>query len=244
METTSKRVLLVENDGGVVRAVRAAIEEDPVLRFIGHLVSRANLEAFLDEHAPDVALVDIGLMRPGEGMQVDRETEHFEEGLWVIERINELSPHTKIIGFSKYFTIQPQLAKRALDCGADAIIAKQSGPSDPQTWSQWLRYEITAVVGNWWRLSPAVAHLLSEEEEERQHLDPDAPLPLTPRQMQVLRLLASGLSDAEIAAALVIEEGAVRGHIANIKRRLQRRYRWQVVEDARRHGIGGTALAA
>jgi len=191
----------------------------------------------LDEHAPDVALVDLGLMIQGEGLRI-RTERHFEEGLWIIGRISEISPHTKIIGFSGYFADYPELTKQALDRGADALIAKESGPSAWHYWSIWLRSEINAVLGDFWRMTPEVAALLQAQEEERRENHPDDPLPLTARQMEVLALLASDASDRQIAEGLHIEQGAVRGHISNIKKRLQLRYRWQVIEEARRHGIG------
>lgn len=237
MEAEPKRVMLIENDGGIIRSVKDAIDSDPGMRFVGYLTGRASLDTFLDEHAPDVALVDLGLMLQGEGLGIGTERD-FDEGLWIIGRINESSPHTKIIGFSSYFVDYPELTKQALDRGADALIAKESGPSAWHFWSNWLRGEINAVLGNYWRMSPEVAALLQAQEEERRESQPDDPLPLTARQMEVLALLAAGASDRQIANELHIEEGAVRGHISNIKKRLQLRYRWQVVEEARRHGIG------
>ncbi|MBI3960733.1 MAG: response regulator transcription factor [Chloroflexi bacterium] len=238
MENEPKRVLLIENDGGVIRSVKDAINEEPGLRFVGNLTGRANLDSFLDEHAPDVALVDLGLLRQGEGLHIKSEVRDFEEGLWIIGRISQISPHTKIVGFSGYFADYPELTKKALDRGADALIAKESGPAIWRSWSNWLRAEINAVLGDYWRMTTEVAALLQAQEEERRESQPDDPLPLTARQMEVLTLLASGASDRQMAQKLHIEEGAVRGHISNIKKRMQLRHRWQVVEEARRHGIG------
>jgi DNA-binding NarL/FixJ family response regulator len=236
--TEAKRVLLVENDGSMIRSVREAIEADPQLHFVGYLTGRANLDTFLDEHAPDVALVDLVLMHPGGSLLAVQE-ESLDEGLWIIAQISEHSPHTKIIGFSNYFIMEPPLAKKALDRGAHAIIAKQNGPAEWQAWIQWLCTQLHAVLNNWWRMSPEVARLLQDQEEARQRREPDAPLPLTSRQLEVLHCLASGLSDLDIAQQLCIEPGAVRGHISNIRDRLRLRYRWQIIDEARRHGIGG-----
>jgi len=234
----AKRVMLVEDDGSVIRSVRVAIEEDSQLHFVGYLTGRANLDRFLDEHAPDVALVDLGLMRAKGSLHVTQEQD-FGEALWIIARINEHSPYTKIMGFSNYFITEPALAKQALDHGAHAIIAKQNGPAEWQAWIQWLCSQLHAVLNNWWRMSPEVARLLQNQEEERQRTQPDAPLPLTPRQMEVLCCLAGGMTDQKIADILCIEPGAVRGHISGIRARLQLRYRWQIIEEARRRGIGG-----
>lgn len=233
----AKRVMLVEDDGGMIRSVRAAIEEDPQLDFVGYLTGRANLDKFLDTHAPDVALVDVGLMRPGDTLHT-AQAQSFEEGLWIIRQIKEHSPHTKIIGFSHNFMVLPALAKEALDCGAHAIIAKQNGPAEWTAWTQWLCAQLHGVLNNWWRMSPEVARLLQHQEEDRQRCQPDAPLPLTPRQMEVLCCLAGGMTDQEIADKLYIEPGAVRGHISGIRERLQLRQRWQIIDEARRRGLG------
>ncbi|MEZ4864393.1 MAG: response regulator transcription factor [Caldilineaceae bacterium] len=241
--TEPKRVMLVENDGGMIRSVREAIEADAQLHFVGYLTGRANLDQFLDEHAPDVALVDVGLMRPGDNLHSGQE-ESFEEGLLIIAQISEHSPHTKIIGFSQNFMVLPTLAKQALDHGVHAIIAKQNGPSEWQAWIQWLCSQVHGVLNNWWRMSPEVASLLQNQEEERQRTQPDAPLPLTSRQVEVLCCLASGMTDQEIADKLYIEPGAVRGHISGIRARLQLRYRWQIIDEARRRGMGGPPQAA
>jgi DNA-binding NarL/FixJ family response regulator/putative methionine-R-sulfoxide reductase with GAF domain len=237
-ERIDQRVMLVENDGGMIRSVREAIAKDPQLHFVGYLTGRANLAQFLDEHAPDVAMVDVGLMRDGDHLQSAQE-ESFEEGLLTIAQISEHSPHTRIIGFSQNFMVLPMLAKEALDHGAHAIIAKQNGPDEWNAWTQWLCAQVHSVLNNWWRMSPEVARLFQDQEEARQRSNPDAPLPLTKRQMDVLRCLASGMADSAIAEKLVIEEGAVRGHISGIRARLQLRYRWQIIEEARRHGLGG-----
>ncbi|RIK30117.1 MAG: hypothetical protein DCC55_37430 [Chloroflexi bacterium] len=237
-----KRVMLIEDDISMIRSVRAAVEEDQRLHFVGYLTGRANLDKFLDEHAPDVALVDLLLACPGKGIAAPTDVEDgFGEGLSIIALITEHSPHTKIIGFSNYFMIKPALAKQALTRGADAIIAKQSSPSDWWAWTIWLCSELHGVLDGWWRPSPEVARLLQHQEEERQQTQPDDLLPLTARQMEVLCCLALGMSDSAIAQKLVIEEGAVRGHISNIKKRLQLRYRWQVIDEAHRYGLGSTS---
>lgn len=234
----SKRVMLVENDGGMIRSVRAAIEEDQRLHFVGYLTGRTNLDRFLDDHAPDVALIDVGLMRPGDNLG-GLQDESFDEGLRIISFISEHSPHTKIIGFSNNFMVLPALTKEALERGADALIAKQNGPAEWRAWTDWLCSQLHAVLDGWWRFSPEVAELLQDQEEEVRRRHPDGPLPLTQRQMEVLRLMAAGKSDREIAEELSIEEGAVRGHISNIKKRMQLHQRWQVIDEARRHGYGG-----
>lgn len=231
------RLLLIENEAGMIRSVREALGDQERFRFVGYLTSRSGLAQFLEDHAPDLALVDLGLMRHGEGIGIRTEVQSFDEGLEVIKLIEELSPQTTIVGFSNYFVLVPELTKKAMSRGADALIAKQNGPSDWEAWKQWLLAQLHSVVDGWWRPTPEVSLLLAEDEERRMLDQPDDPLPLTARQMEVLKLLAQGYNDAEIAEKLVVEEGAVRNHIANIRRRLQLRYRWQIIEKARSRGM-------
>lgn len=232
------RVLLVENDGGTIHAVRWVLEEDSRLEFLGYVTSQTQIATFLDEHVPDVALVDLQLMAPGAGLQPRDDMSCFDEGLAIIAMIKQASAVTRVIGFSNHFLSNPFLVKQALERGADALIAKQNGPADWSAWSDWLRYNIRGVVDGWWQMSPEVARLIEEEEQHRRDAKPNDPLPLTARQMEVLHLLAAGLTDKEIAQRLNIVDGAVRGHISNIKDRMQMRYRWEVIEAARRRGMG------
>lgn len=234
------RVMLVENEGSTIQAVKWVIEDDSLFEFLGYVSSKTQVPGFLDQHVPDVALVDVSLMRPGEGLRPRRDPHCLEEGLEVIALIKQISAFTRVIGFSNYFVDNPDLVKQALMRGADALIAKQDGPDDWAAWGDWLRYQIRAVTGGWWQMSPEVAHLIEAEERSRRSDQPNDPLPLTERQIEVLHLLACGYSDQQIADELHIVDGAVRGHISNIKERLHLRFRWQVIDEARRHGMGTT----
>jgi DNA-binding NarL/FixJ family response regulator len=232
------RILLVENNGSTIQGVKWVLEEDSQFVFLGYITSKSQVPSFLDEHVPNVTLVDVGLMRPGTGLQPRHDVQCLDEGLEVIAIIKQVSPVTRVIGFSDYFINNAPLVMAALSRGADALIAKQSGPHDWKAWGEWLRYQIRGVVGGWWQMSPEVARLIEAEEQSRRASLADDPWPLTERQMEVVHLLASGSSDQQIAEQLVISYGAVRGHISNIKERLHLRYRWQLIEEARRRGMG------
>lgn len=235
------RVLLIENDGGIIHSVKSALQDDPELEYIGYVTSRSQVARQFLMDVPAIALVDLGLMQRDEGMRTRPIIQSFDEGLEIISLIKNVSPTTRIIGFSDFFINDPSLVKAALQRGADALLAKQNGPADWRAWCNWLRSQIMAVVNEWFDFSPEVAKLIEEDEQKRRIETPDDPLPLTERQMEVLHLLASGLSDEQIAQRLCIVPGAVRGHITNIKYRLHMRYRWEVIEEARRRGMGKPA---
>lgn len=232
------RVLLIENDGGTIRSVKAVLENDTRLEYIGYITSRSQVERQFSLDVPDVALVDLQLVRRNEGMLTHGAELSFEEGLATISLITQISPATQVIGFSNFFLDHPNLVKEALQRGATALIAKQKGPPDWEAWGDWLRFQVLSVIDGYFELSPEVAKLIEEEESVRRADLPDDPLPLTERQLEVLHLFASGLTDEEIAKKLHIVPGAVRGHICNIKDRLHLRYRWEVLEEARRRKFG------
>jgi len=244
--TTAKRrrVLLVEHDGSTIWSVKTALENDPRLEYIGYITSRSQVEQHFAIDAPDVALVDIGLVRRNEGILARPTEQNFDEGLETMSLIKELSPATQVIGFSDHFLGKPALVKAALQRGGAALIAKQISPADWDAWSNWLCAQVHSVIEGWFELSPQVARLIEAEEHARRSELPNDPLPLTERQMEVLHLFASGLPDEEIAAQLHIVPGAVRGHICNIKERLQFRYRWEVLEEAQRRGFGQSTASA
>lgn len=242
MSTTTKRLrmLLVENEGGTIQAVKIAFEHETRVEYIGYIASRAQVEDQFSTDVPDLTLVDMQLVRRNEGILANHAEQSFDEGLETISLITQLSPTTRVIGFSNFFLDNPLLVKAALQRGATALIVKQKGPSDWDAWSSWLRAQVISVIDGWFELSPEVARLIEEEERVRRTDMPNDPLPLTDRQMEVLHLLASGMTDEQIAEKLTIVAGAVRGHIANIKARLQLRYRWEVIAEAHRHGLGKT----
>jgi DNA-binding NarL/FixJ family response regulator len=68
---------------------------------------------------------------------------------------------------------------------------------------------------------------------------PDLPEPLTERETEVVRLLAQGMSNAEIAAALVVEVTTVKSHLGRAMTKIGTRDRVQTVVWAHRHGLGG-----
>jgi DNA-binding NarL/FixJ family response regulator len=236
--TPSKRlrVLLVEHDGGLIPSVKAAFESEPHLEYIGYISSRTQVERQFSTDVPDIALVDIGLVRPKEGILAYRVEDNFEAGLEIISLIGQLSPTTKVIGFSNHFLTNRSLAREAIQRGAAAILPKQKGPSDWEAWSTWLCAQVLAVGRGYYEPSVDVAELFAADHQSSAQAAND--LPLTDRQRQVLHLYACGLDDKEIAKQLVIVAGSVRTHIANMKEALQVRHRWQLIEIARRHGLG------
>jgi DNA-binding NarL/FixJ family response regulator len=236
MEDQTKKItlLLVEDDGPVIWAVKDAVAEDQDLHYLGCIMGRSHLEQFVSEHAPDLVLVDLKLPVAGSPNIFLSPEYKFEEGLWAIKRVKQLSPQSRIIAFSNFFLDNPKLAQRALEQGADAVLPKQYAPSDEQNWGQWLRHQLHSVAHGFWRPDAVMAHLLLTTEE---NVTQDGVDHLSHRELEVLRLLSKSLTDDEIAEALVIEPTTVRSHIRNIMGKLHARTRRDAVSQARRSGL-------
>lgn len=229
MSTDQIRVLLVEDDWAWIGMVREALEADPTYQFLGYLPSRAALDEFLAAHEPDLAIVDLLLIRPGAGLDVSLECYSEAEGLPVIDQIRARCPETVVVALSGFYLHYPYLVLEVMDRGAVPIV-KQEGPVGPQ-WGHWLRGQLHAAYYEYWRPSPAIEWLRYLPEAARSA----ERLPLTPRQLEVARLYADGCSVAQIAACLCVDEDTVRGHIAKIHGRLQVRYSWQMTARIKRH---------
>lgn len=239
MDETTRRytVLLVEDDNPLTRAVKATLADDPELDYIGCVLGREPVEAFITEHAPDLVLVDMQLPPPRPKDSYVQPRPDVEEGLWTIARIKALSPQSRVIAFSNYFLGAPRLAQRALECGAGAVLTKQYAPNDDYEWGEWLRRELRAVAKGFWRPDAVVAGLLAENEEHRMASRPAGIDDLSRRELEVLKLLAAGNGDDRIAEALVIEPSTVRSHVRNVMGKLHARSRREAISRARDSGL-------
>ena len=161
---------------------------------------------------PDVAVVDIGL--PG------------MDGIALTHRIRHELPQTRVVIVTMIDAEQEVLA--ALAAGADAYVLKNA---EPARIAQAVR--IAAEGGAYF--DPQIAHLvlarLSSGEPAK-----SAGSPLTPRETEVLRLIANGAGNVEIAQQLNIGLGTVKGHVRDILDKLAASDRTQAAVLALRRG--------
>jgi NarL family two-component system response regulator LiaR len=144
---------------------------------------------------PDVAIVDIGL--PG------------LDGIALTQRIRAGVPSTRVVIVTMIDLEQEVLA--ALAAGADAYCLKSS---DPQRIVEAVK--IAAEGGAYF--DPSIAHVVLRRFGEASRAS--APSPLTQRETDVLRLVAQGAGNAEIAQRLGIGLGTVKGHVRDILEKL------------------------
>ncbi len=207
-------VLLVDDHALVRQGVRAFLETEPDIVVVAEAASGEEAVRLAAEHAPDVALMD--LVMPG------------LDGVEATRRLTRASPRTRVIMLTSYH--EDEHIVPALRAGALSYLLKDVGPED-------LVAAVRNAAAGEVVLHPRVASRVVRElrGERRDAIDPWHEL--SDREVEVLRLVAEGLSNAEIAARLVIGEKTVKSHVSNILGKLQLADRTQATAYAWRQGI-------
>ncbi len=208
-------MLLVDDHKLVRQGVRAFLETLPDIVVVGEAGSGEEAVALLGEQVPDVVLMD--LIMPG-GM----------DGVEATRLIRRASPHTQVIVLTSYH--EDEHIFPALRAGALSYVLKDIGPLE-------LADAVRKAATGEAVLHPRVA---ARVIREIQGARTDAPNPfadLTDRELELLRLIADGLSNADIAARLVISEKTVKGHVSNILSKLHLADRTQAAVYAWREGL-------
>ncbi len=171
----------------------------------------AGIELIEREH-PDVAVVDLGL--PG------------MDGIALTARARTSSPQTHVVIMTMIDLEEEVLA--ALAAGADAYCLKSSPVS--------VLVDAVRIAGDGGAyFDPRIAHVVLSRFSARSA--PASSSPLTPREVDVLRLIADGKANTEIATALHIGLGTVKGHIRDILDKLSAADRTQAAVVALRKGF-------
>ncbi|HKO26998.1 MAG TPA: response regulator transcription factor [Solirubrobacteraceae bacterium] len=174
------------------------------------------------EHAPDVVLMDLRMPRM--------------DGIEATGRLRESHPEVRVIALTTYADDESVLG--ALRAGARGYLTKDASSQD-------IRTAILSVAAGDAALDPAVqchvvAALAGDGERALAVSAPSAPeLPddLTPREAEVLALIAEGLTNAEIAERLVVSPTTIKSHINHLFAKAGLRDRTQAVNYAYRTGI-------
>lgn len=199
------RIALVEDEAIVRDTVSFLLEATDDLALVGSFANVEEARQSLGRLHPDIVLVDIGLPD--------------ESGLLLIRTMRPQLPRTEFLVLTVFDDDQHIL--EAIQSGASGYLVKRDLPE----------HLITALRtvhqgGSW--MSAGVARRALELF--RRQLAPAAGLQtLTPREREILHLLAQGLSNAEIADRLHISVETVRTHIRHIYRKLQARNRAEAV---------------
>jgi NarL family two-component system response regulator LiaR len=203
------RVLIVDDHSVVREGLRMFLVRDPDLVVVGEAADGADALEQARQTRPDVVIMDL-LMPVMDGIAATR----------VIRR--EL-PETEVLALTS--VLESASVVEAIRAGAIGYLLKDTQASE-------LRKAIKAAAAGQVQLSPqASAYLLGAIRI------PEMPEPLTPRERDVLRLLAQGQSNKEIARVLHLVEETVKSHVRHILAKLGVQSRTQAVLAAIRLGI-------
>ena len=207
------RIILVDDHAIVREGVRAVLDEHADFRVVGEYANGADAIAAVGALAPDVALVDLkmpGLTAP-----------QTISGL--IERV----PGLRVLVFTSFG--EDALIRATLDAGAIGFLLKDALQHD-------LVSAIRSVASGDAFLAPAAQRQLMELLRKPQA----ARDTLTARENDVLKLVAEGLSNKQIANRLHLTEGTVKGYVSQILAKLRLEDRTQVALYAVRNGMVGS----
>lgn len=214
MTETPISLILVDDHAVVRQGLRAFLETNPDLTVVGEAASGEEAQQLAANLAPDVALVD--LIMPG------------MDGVMATRQIRQASPRTQVIIFSSFHGDEHIFP--ALRAGALSYLLKDARPA-----------EVAEAVRKAARgeaiLHPKVAARIVQEMQGDKPAGINPFTELSEREMEVLHLLAAGLSNQEIAEKLIIGERTVKSHVSNILSKLHLADRTQAAVYAWREGI-------
>jgi len=196
--TTGARVrVMLADDHSLVRAgVRRILDAEPGIVVVGEVADGVAALGALESQPTDVLVLDLSM--PG------------MDGFELIQRAHAAYPELKLIVLSMHAT--PEYISRAVECGADGYLFKDSAVAD-------LVAAIHAVRENRVYYGAEVQKALAELVRGRE-ATPRPTDVLSARELEVLRLVALGLSTKEIASRLDISSRTVETHRANLMRKL------------------------
>ena len=207
--------IIIVDDHEVVRnGMRSYLETLPDLSVVGEAASGEEAIALVAELIPDIVLMD--LIMPG------------MDGIETTRRVKQVSPRTQVVVLTSYHEdihIFP-----ALKAGAISYILKDM---KMEKLADVLHRAIQGEVTLHPRVATRVLQNLRGEDGE----EPQLTAELTERELDVLKLIASGLSNTQIAGKLFISENTVKGHVSNILSKLHLADRTQVAVFAWQKGI-------
>ena len=207
-------VLIVDDHSVVRQGVRGYLEALPDISIAGEAASGEEAVRLAADHVPDVVLMDL-VMAGMDGVEATR-------------RVRRVSPRSQVVVLTSYHEdvhIFP-----AIKAGALSYLLKDVGPEE-------LAGAVRAAARGEAVLHPHVATRVMQELRGARREVPNPFAELTDRELEVMRLVAEGLSNALIAEQLVLSEKTVKGYVSNILSKLHLADRTQAAVFAWREGM-------
>jgi two-component system response regulator NreC len=206
-----KTTVVIADDHTIVRqGLRLLIDADPAMQVIAEAGTVPDAERLTRAHRPTVLVLDLNM--------------HGESGLEAIPRLRETAADTAIV----VLTMQddPGFARQALQTGALGFVLKEAADEELL---QAIR--LAAIGENY--LNPRLGAKLAAQPPKPSGPPDD----LSDRELEVLRLIALGHTNTEIAEQLFLSTRTVETHRAHIQQKLHRTSRAELVRYALEHGL-------
>jgi len=207
------RILICDDHAVVREGLRALIATEADMEVVGEANDGEKAVAAYRALNPDVTLLDMVMPRM--------------DGLEAIRVIKGEYPQARILVLTSF--AEDDMVFPAIKSGALGYLLKDSSPDE-------LIRAIRDVSRGEASLHPSIARRLIMELSQPSTLPP-TPEPLTEREVEVLKLVAKGYSNEEIADALVVSERTARGHVSSILSKLHLANRTQAALYALREGL-------
>jgi len=210
------RVLIADDQALVRTGFRVILDAEPDLQVVGEAGDGREAVDLVQQKRPDVVLMDIRMPNL--------------DGIEATRRLTALPRAPRVLMLTTFDL--DQYVYEALRAGASGFLLKDAGADE-------LLHGVRVVAAGEALLSPSITRRLIADYARRPPASeqPAALAELTPRELEVLRLLARGLSNGEIARELVLGEATVKTHVARVFQKLDLHDRAQAVVLAYETGL-------
>jgi len=218
-------VLLADDQALARMGLRKILENEPETTVVGEAANGADAVAAAARLRPDVVVMDIRMP--------------VLDGIEATRRLTAAQPATRVLILTTFGL--DSYVYQALRAGASGFMLKDAPPEE-------IAAAVRIIAGGDALLAPAITRAVIEEFTRQPPAAPASPpaavTSLTPREREVLDLLARGLSNPQICQRLVISEATAKTHVARILQKLSLRDRIQIVIYAYETGLITPGLAA
>jgi DNA-binding NarL/FixJ family response regulator len=213
------RVLIADDQRVVREGLALVLGLLPEVEVVGSASDGNEAITLAADLLPDVVLMDLRMPRC--------------DGVEATRLLRDRVPQTKVVVLTTY--VDDQSVIDALRAGARGYLTKDAGGAE-------IRHALKQVLESHAVIDPAVQHhvvnaIATLPSAQAGQSLPALPAGLTPREAEVLSLIASGMSNREIAEHLTISEGTVKSHINHLLTKTDARDRAQAVTFAYQHGL-------
>jgi len=192
------RMILVDDHRRVHQAMAEMIDFIDDIELLAQASNGEEAVHLCDQYQPDLVLMDVVMP--------------VMDGVEATKRIMAKHPNIKILALSSFK--DPTTVREMLENGAIGYVLKESSVDD-------LEHTIRTAYEGQGVLSPEVIHGLLDTQEEEPTPEPQIDNNLSPRELEVLQLFATGMTNGEIAVDLTISVSTVKFHISNILDKLE-----------------------